>query len=145
MFLIIKNNDIIDVNNISLVKHDIYNFYNLYYNFKYIKLTGIPISINIDNIVKKNNRFNIYFNDNNENNIIYKLNNYFIEYIKNNNFIFIRTDRESKKKYIIGNYRTHISNNNLHNIYNTEKNNISIIIYKIKNIKGIYIPIINIL
>jgi len=138
MFLIIKDNNIVDVNNISLVKHDLYNFYNLYYNLRYIKLTGIPISINIDKIFTKNNRYNIFFSEN-DNDIIYKLNDYFIKNI-NNSFIFIRTDKESKKKYIIGNNKTNILNNDLHN-----KGNIYIIIYKIKNIKGIYIPIINII
>jgi len=55
------------------------------------------------------------------------------------NFHFIRYDINNNKKYIIANY--YMSN------LDTKSNNniIDLIIYKIKYIKGKYIPIINII
>jgi hypothetical protein len=133
MFLIIKENKF-NKDNIEIIQHNIYNFYHIFYKNDYIKLSGIPITIKYNNIIEKNNRYFIYFNE--DNYIIEEINNWFTNYI--NNFYFIRKDINNNKKYIIGNSYT--NNSNIKN-----NNTINIIIYKIKYIKGKYIPIINII
>lgn len=141
MFLIINNNNNIDhiIGKIQIVLHNQYNFYHIYYNDN-IKLSGIPLRIKINNIIEKNNRYFIYFDD-----IIIE---YINEWLSKNieNFFFIRTDINNNNKYIIANiYKDINDNENIIDSNILNKNTIDIIIYKIKYIKDKYIPIINII
>ena len=134
MFLIVKDNKF-NTDNIEITLHNIYNFYHIFYKNNYIKLSGIPISIKYNKIIEKNNRYFIYFDKDND--VIEKINMWLNSKIEN--FHFIRYDINNNKKYIIANY--YMSN------LDTKSNNniIDLIIYKIKYIKGKYIPIINII
>lgn len=142
MFLIINNNKEIDkiLNNINIVLHTQYNFYHIYYDTNIIQLSGIPLRIEYNNIIEKNDRYFIYFKDN----II----NYIDQWFSNNidDFYFIRKDINNQEKYIIGNIYKDINSNYIDNFKIDNKNKeLDIIIYKIKYIKGKYIPIINII
>jgi len=134
MFLIVKDNKF-NTDNIEITLHNIYNFYHIFYKNNYIKLSGITISIKYNKIIEKNNRYFIYFDKDND--VIEKINMWLNSKIEN--FHFIRYDINNNKKYIIANY--YMSN------LDTKSNNniIDLIIYKIKYIKGKYIPIINII
>ena len=134
MFLIIKDNKF-NTDNIEIILHNIYNFYHIFYKNNYIKLSGIPISIKYNKIIEKNNRYFIYFDEDND--IIEKINIWLNSKIEN--FYFIRYDINNNKKYIIANY--YMSNLDIQ----SNNNIIDLIIYKIKYIKGKYIPIINII
>jgi len=138
MFLIIKDNKF-NINNINISLHQLYNFYHIFYNTEYIKLSGIPITIKYTKIIEKNNRFFIYYDEDTN---IEQINSWFNEQI--DDFYFIRKDINNFDKYIIGNLYKDISDTNSFIINNKEKT-IDIIIYKIKHIKGKYIPIINII
>jgi len=138
MFLIIKDEKF-NTDNIIISLHQIYNFYHIYYDKKYIKLSGIPLTINYTKIIEKNDRFFIYYDYNSN---IDKINNWFNLSIPD--FYFIRQDINKSEKYIIGNSYKDISNNQSYEIKDN-CNTIDIIIYKIKYIKGKYIPIINII
>jgi hypothetical protein len=134
MFLIVKDNKF-NTDNIEITLHNIYNFYHIFYKNNYIKLSGIPISIKYNKIIEKNNRYFIYFDEDND--IIEKINIWLNSKIEN--FYFIRYDINNNKKYIIANY--YMSNLDIQ----SNNNIIDLIIYKIKYIKGKYIPIINII
>jgi hypothetical protein len=99
MFLIVKDNKF-NTDNIEITLHNIYNFYHIFYKNNYIKLSGIPISIKYNKIIEKNNRYFIYFDEDND--IIEKINIWLNSKIEN--FYFIRYDINNNKKDIIANY-----------------------------------------
>jgi len=139
MFLIIKDKKF-NTENINISLHPIYNFYHIYYDTNYIKLSGIPLTIKYNKIIEKNDRFFIYYDDDDNN--IDKINYWFNLNIPD--FYFIRQDINNCEKYIIGNSYKDISDSSSYKI-NGDYNTIDLIIYKIKYIKGKYIPIINII
>jgi hypothetical protein len=136
-------NIIIDNVNIDkiLIKKKI-NIYKLYYNHSlYYKILGIPIKIKYKYITVHNNLYYIFF-DENENNNLVRLNNYMSNII--NNFLFIRNNITTKF-IICNNYNKQKIKYAENNMNNQNNNFIYININKIKYIKNNNIPIINIL
>lgn len=130
MHALLKND--IDVQKISIYYYQSYNFYKIYYNLDYIKLLGIPFNIKINHYSYKDDLYFIYINDKNILNILHNIEKKFQSSITCFNLLRYLNG----KTYIICKNRNHIR---------IDKNNIDIIINKIKYINNCYVPIINII
>ena len=130
MHALLKND--IDVQKISTYYYQNYNFYKIYYNLDYIKLLGIPFNIKINHYSYKDDLYFIYINDKNILKTLHNIEKKFQSSITCFNLLRYLNG----KTYIICKNRNHISIN---------KNNIDIIINKIKYINNCYVPIINII
>ncbi len=130
MHALLKND--IDVQKISIYYYQSYNFYKIYYNLDYIKLLGIPFNININHYSYKDDLYFIYINDKNILNTLHNIEKKFQSSITCFNLLRYLNG----KRYIICKNINHIP---------IDKNNIDIIINKIKYINNCYVPIINII
>ena len=130
MHALLKND--IDVQKISTYYYQNYNFYKIFYNLDYIKLLGIPFNIKFNHYSYKDDLFFIYINDVNILNTLYNIEKKF----KSSITCFNLLRYLNGKKYIICKNINHIP---------IHKNNINIIINKIKKINNCYVPIINII
>ena len=130
MHALLKND--IDVQKISIYYYQSYNFYKIYYNLDYIKLLGIPFNIKINHYSYKDDLYFIYINDKNILNTLHNIEKKFQSSIT----CFYLLRYLNGKTYIICKNRNHIQ---------IDKNNIDIIINKIKYINNCYVPIINII
>ena len=130
MHALLKND--IDVQKILIYYYQSYNFYKIYYNLDYIKLLGIPFNIKINHYSYKDDLYFIYINDKNILNILHNIEKKFQSSITCFNLLRYLNG----KTYIICKNRNHIR---------IDKNNIDIIINKIKYINNCYVPIINII
>ena len=129
MHVLLKND--VDIKKISIYFNQNYNFYKIYYNLEYIKLLGIPINIKIHHSSHKDDLFFIYINNLDTLNSLYAIENLFQSSISCFNLIRYLNGN----KYIICRNANHIQ----------IKDNINILINKIKYINGCYVPIINII
>ena len=130
MYALLKND--IDIQKISIYYYQSYNFYKIYYNLDYIKILGIPFNIKIYHYLYKDDLYFIYINDKNILNTLHNIENKF----KSSITCFNLLRYLNGKTYIICKNRNHIP---------IDKNNIDIIINKIKYINNCYVPIINII
>ena len=130
MHALLKND--IDVQKISIYYYQSYNFYKIYYNLDYIKLLGIPFNIKINHYSYKDDLYFIYINDKNILNTLHNIEKKFQSSITCFNLLRYLNG----KTYIICKNRNHIR---------IDKNNIDIIINKIKYINNCYVPIKNII
>ena len=121
----------VDIKKISIYFNQNYNFYKIYYNLEYIKLLGIPINIKIHHSSHKDDLSFIYINSLDTLNSLYAIENLFQSSISCFNLIRYLNG----SKYIICRNANHIQ----------IKDNINILINKIKYINGCYVPIINII
>ena len=129
MYALLKH--IVDIKKISYYYNQNYNFYKIYYNLEYIKLLGIPINIKIHHTSYKDDLSFIYINNLDTLNSLYAIENLFQSSISCFNLIRYLNGN----KYIICRNTNHIQ----------IKDNINILINKIKYINGCYVPIINII
>jgi len=130
MHALLKND--IDVQKISIYYYQSYNFYKIYYNLDYIKLLGIPFNIKFNQYSYKDDLYFIYINDKNILNALHNIEKKFQSSISCFNLL----------RYLNG--KTYIICKNI-NHKSINKNNIDIIINKIKYINNCYVPIINII
>ena len=121
----------VDIKKITIYFNQNYNFYKIYYNLEYIKLLGIPINIKIHHSSHKDDLSFIYINSLDTLNSLYAIENLFQSSISCFNLIRYLNGN----KYIICRNTNHIQ----------IKDNINILINKIKYINGCYVPIINII
>ena len=129
MHVLLKND--VDIKKISIYFNQNYNFYKIYYNLEYIKLLGVPINIKIHHSSHKDDLSFIYINNLDTLNSLYAIENLFQSSISCFNLIRYLNGN----KYIICRNANHIQ----------IKDNINILINKIKYINGCYVPIINII